>query len=47
MSNIRQMADSLGMLQKYDTFLVYTKRAKTSTFQAFNALPYDHGRISA
>jgi hypothetical protein len=47
MWNIRQVADSLRMLQKYDNFLVHTKRAKTSTLQAFNALPYDRERISA
>lgn len=47
MWNIRQMAYSLGMLQKYDNFRVYTKGAKTSTVQAFNVLQYDRERISA
>ena len=41
------MADCLGMLQKFYNFRMYTKRAKTSTFQAFNALIYDGEQISA
>jgi hypothetical protein len=41
------MGDCLGMLQKFDNFRVYTKRAKTSNFQDFNALIYDHEQISA
>ena len=47
MSNIRQMADCLGMLQKYDIFVVIQIRAKISTVQAFSALTNDHERISA
>lgn len=41
------MSECLGMLQKHDNFRMYTKRAKTSTVQAFNALTYDHEEISA